>query len=89
MGYQASITGSDGGDNNTVQCENKHSDLERTPSTARFLTTASEIASFASEGMLSTQIAGFVVNCPFVEVDGGYNNNNNNNNNNHNSYDII
>jgi hypothetical protein len=50
--------------------KNKHSDLERTPSTARFLTTASEIASFASEGMLSTQIVGFVVNCPFVEVDG-------------------
>jgi hypothetical protein len=70
MGYQASITGSNVGDTqyspmwriNTVTWED--------PSNVKFLTTASEIASFASESMLTTQIAGFVVNCPFVEVNG-------------------
>jgi hypothetical protein len=70
MGYQASITGSNVGNTqyspmwriNTVTWED--------PSNVKFLTTASEIASFASEDMLSTQIAGFVVNCPFVEVNG-------------------
>ncbi|MDQ5842484.1 MAG: hypothetical protein M3286_03240, partial [Thermoproteota archaeon] len=64
------ITGSNVGDTqyspmwriNTVTWED--------PSNVKFLTTASEIASFASESMLTTQIAGFVVNCPFVEVNG-------------------
>ena len=40
------------------------------PSAAKFLTNASEIASLASGCTLSTEIAGFVVDCPFVEVGG-------------------
>jgi hypothetical protein len=70
MGYQASITGSNVEDMQYSPMWRINTATWKDPSTARFLTTASEIASFASEGMLSTQIAGFVVNCPFVEVDG-------------------
>jgi hypothetical protein len=70
MGYQASITGSNVADMQYSPMWRINTATWKDPSTARFLTTASEIASFASEGMLSTQIAGFVVNCPFVEVDG-------------------
>jgi hypothetical protein len=69
MGYQASITGSNVEDMQYSPMWRINTATWKDPSTARFLTTASEIASFASEGMLSTQIAGFVVNCPFVEVD--------------------
>jgi hypothetical protein len=69
MGFQASIAGSDVGDNNI------YSPLWRInaatwddPSKAKFLTTLAEIGDAASNGILTTQIAGFVVNCPFVEV---------------------
>jgi hypothetical protein len=37
---------------------------------AKFLTTEMELNMAASNGLLSTQIAGFVVNCPFVETEG-------------------
>nr|MDQ3961446.1 hypothetical protein [Thermoproteota archaeon] len=70
MGYQASITGSNVADMQYSPMWRINTATWKDSSTVRFLTTASEIASLASEGMLSTQIAGFVVNCPFVEVDG-------------------
>ena len=70
MGYQASITGSNIGDTQYSPMWRINTVTWNDPTNAKFLTTASEIASFASEGMLSTQIAGFVVNCPFMEVGG-------------------
>jgi hypothetical protein len=42
----------------------------RDTSSAKFLTTTSDIKMAVSGGMLSTEIAGLVVNCPFVEVGG-------------------
>lgn len=68
MGFQASVAGSDIGDN-------AYSPLWRILATtwddagkARFLTTAQQIGAAGQAGMLSTDIAGAVVNCPFVEV---------------------
>lgn len=68
MGYQASITGSNVGDIQYSPIWRINTATWKDPSTAEFLTTASAIGTFTSEGILSTQIAGFVVNCPFVEV---------------------
>jgi len=71
MGYRASITGSNIGDTQYSPMWRINTATWKDPSAAKFLTNASEIASLASGGMLSTEIAGFVVNCPFVEVGGG------------------
>jgi len=68
MGYQASIASSDVGDIQYSPMWRITTATWKDPSTARLLTSASEIGTLTSEGMLSTQIAGFVVNCPFVEV---------------------
>jgi hypothetical protein len=70
MGYQASITGSNVGDTQYSPMWRINTVTWKDPSNAKFVTTASEIASFASGGMLTIQIAGFVVNCPFVETPG-------------------
>jgi hypothetical protein len=70
MGYQASITSSNVGDTQYSPIWRINTVTWKDPSTAKFLTTASEIASFATADILSTEIAGFVVNCPFVEVTG-------------------
>lgn len=70
MGYQASIAGSNVGDTQYSPMWRINTVTWNDPSNAKFLTTASEITSFASGGMLSTQIAGFVVNCPFVVISG-------------------
>ncbi len=68
MGFQASIAGSDVGDDS-------YSPLWRILATtwddadkARFLTTSQQIGAAGQEGMLAVDIAGVVVNCPFVEV---------------------
>ena len=68
MGYQASIAGSNIGDTQYSPIWRINTVTWNDASNAKFLTTASEITSFASGGMLSTQIAGFVVNCPFVDI---------------------
>ena len=70
MGYQVSITGSNVGDMQYSPIWRINTVTWKDPSNAKSLTTASEISSLASVGMLSTEIAGFVVNCPFVEVGG-------------------
>ncbi len=70
MGYQASIAGSDVGQPQYSPMWRINAVTWKDPSSARFLMTASEIGIAASSGMLSTEIAGFVVNCPFVEVSG-------------------
>lgn len=68
MGFQASVAGSNVGDSG-------YSPLWRILATtwadadqARFLTTSQQIAAAGQAGMLSTDLAGAVVNCPFVEV---------------------
>lgn len=68
MGFQASVASTNAG-------EEAYSPLWRIqvttwndPSHAQLLMTAKEISLMASEGKLTTEIAGAIVNCPFVEV---------------------
>jgi hypothetical protein len=68
MGFQASVASTNAG-------EDAYSPLWRTqaitwkdPSHAQLLTTAKEISTAASHGKLTIEIAGAIVNCPFVEV---------------------
>lgn len=68
MGFQASIAGSDVGDNAYSPIWRINAATWEDPSTAKFLTTVAEIGGAASNGMLATELAGFVVNCPFVGV---------------------
>ena len=68
MGYQASIASTNAGDVaysplwriQTVTWENQ--------AQAQFLTSLNEITEHAKQGHLKTEIAGVVVNCPFVEL---------------------
>jgi hypothetical protein len=68
MGYQASIASTNAGDEaysplwriQTITWEN--------PAQAQFLTSLEEITEHAKQGHLKTEIAGVVVNYPFVEV---------------------
>ena len=68
MGFQASIAGSDVGDNAYSPLWRINAATWEEPSKAKFLTTVAEIGGAASNDMLATELAGFVVNCPFVEV---------------------
>jgi hypothetical protein len=68
MGFQASIASTNAG-------EDAYSPLWRIQATtwkdlshAQFLMTAKEISSAGSDGKLTIDIAGAIVNCPFVEV---------------------
>ena len=70
MGFQASIAGSNVGDLQYSPIWRINAVTWKDPAAAKFLTMASEISAAASGGMLGTEIAGFVVNCPFVEVNG-------------------
>ena len=66
----ASIAGSNVGDLQYSPIWRINAVTWKDPAAAKFLTMASEISAAASGGMLGTEIAGFVVNCPFVEVNG-------------------
>ncbi len=68
MGYQASIAGSDIGSVQYSPMWRINAATWKDPTQAKFLFMTSEISMAISNGMLTTQIAGFVVNCPFVEV---------------------
>jgi len=68
MGFQASIAGSDVGDVQYSPLWRINAATWEDPSRAKFLTTVGEIGAAVTNGMLATEIAGFVVNCPFVEV---------------------
>jgi hypothetical protein len=68
MGFQASIAGSNVGDVQYSPIWRINAVTWKDADEPKFLTTAQEINTAASKGMLTTQIAGFVVNCPFVEV---------------------
>ena len=71
MGFQASIAGSDVGDSIYSPLWRINAATWEDPSKAKFLTTVGEIGGASSNGMLATELAGFVVNCPFVEVNEG------------------
>jgi hypothetical protein len=68
MGFQASIAGSDVGDAGYSPMWRITGTTWSDPSKAEFLTSAQQISSAVSGGMLTTEVAGVVVNCPFVEV---------------------
>jgi hypothetical protein len=68
MGYQASIAGSNVGDIQYSPMWRINTVTWKDPSSAKFLTTSTEISRLSSAGLLNSEIAGFVVNCPFVEV---------------------
>jgi len=70
MGFQASIAGSNVDDTQYSPLWRINTATWTAPGQVKFLTTAAEISMVASRGMLATEIAGFVVNCPFVEVGG-------------------
>jgi hypothetical protein len=68
MGFQVSIAGSNVGDVQYSPIWRINAATWKDTEHAKFLTTAQEISMAVSNGMLTTEIAGFVVNCPFVEV---------------------
>jgi len=69
MGFQASIGSTNVGDEFYSPMWRIQAATWKDPSSADFLTTASGITSAGSKGVLTTEVAGAIVNCPFVEVD--------------------
>lgn len=69
MGFQASIGSTDVGDEFYSPMWRIQAATWAEPDSADFLTTTSQITSAASKGALNTEVAGVVVNCPFVELD--------------------
>ncbi len=69
MGFQASIGSTNVGDEFYSPLWRIQAATWKDPSSADFLTTASGITSAGSKDALTTEIAGAIVNCPFVQVD--------------------
>ncbi len=69
MGFQASIGSTTVGDKFYSPLWRIQTATWDNPDSADFLKTVGEISQAASMGKLETGLAGFVVNCPFVEVD--------------------
>jgi len=68
MGFQASIGSTNVGGEFYSPLWRIQAATWADPASAEFLTTTSQITSAGSEGALQTEVAGVVVNCPFVEV---------------------
>jgi len=68
MGYQASIASTNAGDEAYSPLWRIQTVTWKDPSQAQFLTSLNEIIEHATQGHLTTEVAGVVVNCPFVEV---------------------
>jgi hypothetical protein len=68
MGYQASIASTNAGDKAYSPFWRIQTVTWNDPEQAQFLTTLDEIIEHAKQGHLKTEIAGVVVNCPFVEI---------------------
>ena len=68
MGYQASIAGSNIGDIQYSPMWRINALTWKDPSQAKFLINSNDLFSATADGMVTTKIAGFVVNCPIVEV---------------------
>ena len=69
MGFQASIGSTNTGDEYYSPLWRIQAATWKDPNNASFLTTTSEITEHASEDHLTTAVAGFIVNCPFIEMD--------------------
>ena len=69
MGFQASIGSTNVGDEFYSPMWRIQATTWTDPSSADFLTTIDQITSAGSKGALTTNIAGVVVNCPFIEID--------------------
>lgn len=69
MDFQASIGSTNAGDEFYSPLWRIQTATWENAENASFLTTTAEITEHASEGHLTTAVAGFVVNCPFVEVE--------------------
>ncbi len=69
LGFQASIGSTTVGDMFYSPLWRIQTATWDDPHSADFVKTAGEISEAASQGKLETGLAGFVVNCPFVEVD--------------------
>jgi hypothetical protein len=68
MGYQASIASTNAGDEEYSPLWRIQNITWENPAQAQFLTSLNEITEHAKQGHLKTEIAGVVVNCPFVEL---------------------
>jgi hypothetical protein len=68
MGFQASVAGSDTGDDSYSPLWRILATTWEDAGKTRFLTTSQEIGAAGQAGLLAVDIAGVVVNCPFVEV---------------------
>ncbi len=70
MGFQASIASTNVGNEFYSPLWRIQAATWKDTSKAQFLTTQAEITSAGSNGKLTTDVAGVVVNCPFVVVEG-------------------
>ena len=68
IGFQASIGSTNAGDEFYSPMWRIQAVTWKEPGSADFLTMTSQITSAASKGALSNEVAGVVVNCPFVEI---------------------
>ena len=68
MGFQASIASTNAGDEAYSPLWRIQTLTWKDPMQAQFLTSLKEITEHAKQGDLKTEIAGVVVNCPFVKV---------------------
>src|SRR5919112_1073509 len=67
MGYQASIASTNAGDEAYSPLWRIQTVTWKNPAQAQFVTSPEEITEHAKQGHLKTEIAGIVVNCPFVK----------------------
>jgi hypothetical protein len=68
MGFQASIASTNAGDEAYSPLWRIQTVTWKDPAQAQFLTSLNEITEHAKQGHLTTEVAGVVVNCPFVEL---------------------
>jgi hypothetical protein len=68
MGFQASIASANVGNGGYSPLWRIQPTTWKEPIHAEFLTSLTQITSAAQAGKLSTNIAGVIVNCPFVEI---------------------
>jgi hypothetical protein len=67
MGFQASIASTNAGDEAYSPLWRIQTVTWKDPAQAQFLTSLNEITEHAKQGHLTTEVAGVIVNCPFVE----------------------
>jgi len=68
MGFQASIGSTTVGGQYYSPLWRIQTATWKNPDNASFVKSIEELQSFAKDNMISTSLAGFIVNCPFVEV---------------------